>query len=205
MTGKWRLETPLRGREGTRDEPYVRAVFELDDGRRLVFDDVRTLGEMEVVPAAAWARREAEMGPEPLGPVFTPEALRERLATSRRSVKEFLLDQTKVAGLGNIYVVEALWRARVSPRRVARNVGPARARRLHQAIIDVLHEAIGKAGTSLGETYQNYSDSEGDRGAFQAFLAVYDREGEPCRRCRTPLRRIVQGQRSTYYCPRCQR
>ena len=205
MTGKWRLEKPRRGREGRSEEPYVRAVFELDDGRRLSFDDVRTLGEMEVVSATEWARREAAMGPEPLGPAFTPEDLRARLATSRRSVKEFLLDQTKVAGLGNIYVVEALWRARISPRRLARNVGPTRARRLHEAIVEVLREAIGKAGTTLGESWMNYADSEGEPGAFQDFLNVYDREGAPCRRCRTPIRRVVQGQRSTYYCPRCQR
>lgn len=208
MTGKWRLEKPRGAREGGvagPDEPYVRAVFELDDGRRLSFVDVRTLGEMQVVSAQEWSRRAEQMGPEPLDPAFTPENLKERLAASRRSVKEFLLDQSKVAGLGNIYVVEALWRARVSPRRVARNVGGERAARLHRAIVDVLGEAIGKAGTSLGETYLNYADSEGDRGAFQDFLAVYGREGEPCRRCGTRIRRIVQGQRSTFYCPRCQR
>jgi formamidopyrimidine-DNA glycosylase len=145
------------------------------------------------------------MGLEPLGPAFTPEALSRLLAASRRPVKEFLLDQTRVAGIGNIYASEALWRARISPRRRARNVGPVRARRLHRAIVDVLSEAIEKAGTTLGETSQDYVDSEGVPGGFQEFLAVYDREGEPCRRCRTPIRRIVQGQRSTYYCPRCQR
>lgn len=205
MTGKWRLEKPQRGREGSAEGPYVRAVFELDDGQRLSFDDVRTLGEMEVVPLAEWKRRDAAMGPEPLGPAFKPEDLRERLAASRRSVKELLLDQTKVAGLGNIYVSEALWRARISPRRIARNVGPVRARRLHRAIVEVLQEAVRKAGTTLGESWMNYADSEGVPGAFQEFLNVYDREGEPCRRCRNPIRRIVQGQRSTFYCPRCQR
>ena len=145
------------------------------------------------------------MGVEPLSPQFTSELLAELLATSRRPVKEFLLDQSKVAGIGNIYASEALWRARISPRRRARNVGPARARELHAAIVGVLSEAVRKAGTTLGETSQDYVDSEGVPGGFQAFLAVYDREGEPCRRCRTPIRRIVQGQRSTYYCPTCQR
>jgi formamidopyrimidine-DNA glycosylase len=220
MSGKWRVDR-LRGGgpqgRGSRrplaretasaadGEPYVRAVFDLDDGSRLSFVDVRTLGEMEVVTAAEWARREAVMGPEPLGPDFTPELLSALLAGSRRPVKEFLLDQAKVVGIGNIYAVEALWRAGVSPRRRARNVGPARARRLQRAIVDVLSEAIGESGTSLGESYLNYADSEGERGAFQDFLAVYDREGEPCRHCGTPIRRIVQGQRSTYYCPACQR
>ncbi|MGH7565917.1 MAG: Fpg/Nei family DNA glycosylase, partial [Gemmatimonadota bacterium] len=187
------------------DEAYVRAVFDLDDGSRLAFVDVRTLGEMEVVTAAQWARRAAAMGAEPLDPAFTPEVLSALLAGSRRPVKEFLLDQTKVAGVGNIYASEALWRACISPRRRARNVGPARARRLHRAIVDVLSEAIGESGTSLGETYLDYVDTEGEPGSFQDFLAVYDREGEPCRRCGTPIRRIVQGQRSTYCCPTCQR
>lgn len=208
MSGKWRLERPGRARDdgsAAPDEEYVRAVFELDDGQRLSFVDVRTLGEMEVVSAAVWLRRESGMGPEPLDPAFTADLLRERLSTSRRVVKEFLLDQSKIAGIGNIYAAEALWRARVSPRRVARNLGPERARRLHRAIVDVLTEAVGRAGTSLGETYLNYADSEGERGSFQDFLAVYDREGAPCRRCGTRIRRIVQGQRSTCYCPHCQR
>ena len=213
MSGQWRIDRPRRGgrapdrtRESTTgDETYVRAVFELDDGSVLSFVDVRTLGEMEVVTAAQWARREAAMGAEPLDPAFTPEVLFSLLTGSRRPVKEFLLDQTKVAGVGNIYASEALWRARVSPKRRARNVGPERARRLHRAIVDVLSEAIGESGTSLGETYLDYVDTEGDPGRFQDFLAVYDREGEPCRRCGTPIRRIVQGQRSTYYCPTCQR
>ena len=205
MSGHWRMERSRRAVRDSPDDPYVRAVFDLDDGSRLVFVDVRTLGEMEVVSAREWTRREAAMGPEPLEPSFTPEVLVTRLAESRRPVKEFLLDQTKVAGIGNIYAVEALWRARVSPRRRARNVGPERARRLHHAIVEVLTEAVGKAGTTLGETALDYVDSEGAPGEFASFLAVYDREGEPCLRCRTPIRRIVQGQRSTYYCPYCQR
>jgi formamidopyrimidine-DNA glycosylase len=224
MTGQWRVarqrartspgahcgggrvrESRRKGVAQRPDDPYVRAVFELDDGSTLSFVDVRTLGEMEVVSARRWARRETAMGIEPLSPEFTSQALAERLAGSRRPVKEFLLDQTKVAGLGNIYAVEALWRAGISPRRRARSVGIKRAGRLHRAIVDVLRQAVGKAGTSLGETSQDYVDSEGVPGSFQKFLDVYDREGEPCRRCRTAIRRIVQGQRSTYYCPGCQR
>jgi formamidopyrimidine-DNA glycosylase len=215
MSGHWRVERPRRGsrprgsgravRDVSPDDPYVRAVFDLDDGSRLAFVDVRTLGEMEVVSAREWERRAADMGPEPLEPSFTPEVLAARLAESRRAVKEFLLDQTRVAGIGNIYAVEALWRARVSPRRRARNLGPVRARRLHRAIVEVLTEAVGKAGTTLGETALDYVDSEGVPGEFAESLAVYDREGEPCFRCGTLIRRIVQGQRSTYYCPTCQR
>ena len=224
MSGHWRVERPGRRRARsqsprptdrvrdsaaalpvTADDPYARAVFLLDDGSTLVFVDVRTLGEMQIVSGREWSRREASMGIEPLDSAFTAEALAERLAASRRPVKEFLLDQTKVAGIGNIYAVEALWRARVSPRRRARNLGRARAKRLHAAIVGVLEEAVENAGTTLGETALDYVDSEGATGAFQELLAVYGREGEPCVRCATPIRRIVQGQRSTYFCPTCQR
>jgi formamidopyrimidine-DNA glycosylase len=221
MTGQWRVDRPRASRLARRSEggrggviretaradegPYVRAVFDLDDGSRLSYVDVRTLGEMQVLSAREWVRREAAMGVEPLDRSFTSELLVGLLAGSRRPIKEFLLDQSKVSGVGNIYASEALWRARISPRRRARNVGPVRARRLHRAIVDVLSEAIRKAGTTLGETSQDYVDSEGVPGGFQEFLAVYDREGEPCRHCGTAIRRIVQGQRSTYYCRRCQR
>jgi formamidopyrimidine-DNA glycosylase len=184
---------------------YTRAAFELDDGARLLYVDPRTLGEMEVMRGIEWRVREARLGPEPLEPGFTPELLAARLATSRRPVKEALLDQTKVAGLGNIYVSEALWRAGISPRRRARNVGLVRVRRLHAAILAVLSEAIGRSGTSFGSTYLDFVDADGEAGEFYDFLSVYDREGEPCQRCGTPIARIVQGQRSTYYCPHCQR
>ena len=219
MTGQWRIERPRtdrgsrsrsgRGRTAREkapvDDPYARAVFELDDGSRLTYVDVRTRGEMEVLTERGWSRREAAMGVEPLDRAFTPELLDDLLDRSGRQVKEFLLDQTKIAGIGNIYASEALWRARISPRRRARNVGPARANALHAAIVAVLKEAIRKAGTTLGETSQDYVDSDGVPGGFAEFLAVYDREGEPCFRCGTPIRRMVQGQRSTYYCPTCQR
>ena len=206
MSGKWLVEPPDRVREGHDELPrYTRAVFELDDGSRALYVDPRMLGKMELLAGPRWAARAAAIGPEPLDPAFTPEALSARLATSRRNVKEFLLDQTRVAGLGNIYVVEALWRAQISPRRLARNVGPARARRLHRAIVDVLGEAIERSGTTFGSTSFDFLDADGEAGGFYDFLNVYDREGEPCPRCGGPIERIVQGQRSTYFCPRCQR
>jgi formamidopyrimidine-DNA glycosylase len=131
--------------------------------------------------------------------------LEDRLAASRQPLKTFLLDQKRIAGLGNIYVAEAMWRARVSPRRRAKNVGPVRARRLYRAIIDVLSEAVSGSGTSLGGTYLNFADADGDPGEFYEVLNVYDREDQPCRRCGEAIKRIVQAQRSTYYCPDCQR
>ena len=184
---------------------YTRAVFTLDDGTRLLYIDARTLGGMELLSADEWEARSAALGPEPLEHDFTHEVLEARLATSRQAVKPFLLDQTKVAGIGNIYAAEALWRAKVSPRRRARNVGPVRAARLHRAIVDVLGEALGRSGTSLGATYLDYADGDGEPGGFYEQLNVYDREGLPCPRCGVLIRRIVQAQRSTYYCPGCQR
>lgn len=208
MSGRFLLEPPpaeAAGGAGGAPDRYVRAEFALSDGARLRYVDPRTLGEMEVTSERAWAERAAGLGPEPLDPDFTPEILRSRLAGSRRMVKELLLDQGRIAGLGNIYACEALWRARVSPRRRGRNVGPTRAGRLHRAIVEVLTEAIGRSGTSLGETYLDWADDAGARGRFRASLAVYGREGEACPRCGRPIRRIVQGQRSTWYCPGCQR
>lgn len=216
MTGRYQVEPPRSpqraravhdARAAARPELplYTRAVFDLSGGARLLYIDARALGEMEVLSDAAWAAKAGALGPEPLAPDFTPELLAERLAVSRRPVKEVLLDQTRVAGIGNIYASEALWRARISPRRQARNVGPVRSARLHRAIVDVLTEAVGKSGTSLGETLLDYTDADGAPGEFYDLLNVYDREGQPCRRCGTPIRRITQGQRSTYFCPGCQR
>lgn len=209
--GRWNGRSPERARGSGRVSDaaelpaYTRAVFTLDDGTRLLYIDARTLGGMELLSADEWEARSAALGPEPLDPDFTPEVLEARLATSRQPLKPFLLDQTRVAGIGNIYAVEALWRARVSPRRRARNVGPVRAERLHRAIVQVLEEALGRSGTSLGATYLDYADGDGEPGTFYELLNVYDREGLPCRRCGTAIRRIVQAQRSTYYCPECQR
>lgn len=184
---------------------YVRAIFDLDDGGRLLYVDPRTLGQMEVLDGGAWREKAERLGPEPLDAAFTPAVLLDRLAATRRPVKVALLDQSVVAGLGNIYVCEALWRARTSPRRRGVNLGPKRAGRLHRAIVDVLSEAVGKQGTTLGATYLNWADAEGEAGGFREFLDVYGREGEPCRRCEAEIRRIVQAQRSTWYCPTCQR
>lgn len=209
--GRWNGRSPKRARgpgrvsDAAELPAYTRAVFTLDDGTRLLYIDARTLGGMELLSADEWEARSAALGPEPLDPGFTPEVLEAGLAISRQPVKPFLLDQTRVAGIGNIYAVEALWRARVSPRRRARNVGPVRTARLHRAIVQVLEEALGRSGTSLGATYLDYADGDGEPGTFYELLNVYDREGLPCRRCGTAIRRIVQAQRSTYYCPECQR
>lgn len=189
---------------GAPREPHTHAVFALDDGGELRYVDARRFGVLSVHRTLE-VRRSAELrllGPDPLSEDFTFTYLLECLsASSGVSIKNFLLDQRRLAGLGNIYVSEALHAAGISPRRLARNVDPRRAERLHRTIREVLSASVERRGT----TFRDYVDAEGAWGENQHHLAVYGREGEPCRVCGAPIRRIVQGARSTFFCPRCQR
>jgi formamidopyrimidine-DNA glycosylase len=194
----------MRGNSGARHEHVV---LVLDDGTRIGFVDPRRFGSMDLVPTAAEESHPlmASLGPEPLSDAFTPDVLSAALSGKRTPIKAALLDQTVVAGLGNIYVCEALYRARISPRRSAHTVQGARAARLVAAIRAVLAEAIGAGGSSL----RDYVRADGDIGRFQESFAVYGREGEPCPSCPGPpcrgVQRIVQAGRSTFFCPRLQR
>lgn len=179
--------------------PAVR--MPLTDGRVLLYHDVRRFGRLDRFTAEEWERRSRALGIEPLGPEFTPERLRWLARTSRVALKTWLMDQRRVVGVGNIYASEALFRARLSPRRWARTLTRAEAGRLHDAVRAVLTEAIEFRGTTL----LDYRDPSGERGNFADRLLVYDRAGEPCRVCGAPIRRIVQGGRSTFFCPTCQR
>lgn len=179
---------------------HVAAEFDLDDGRTLYYDDVRRLGGFRLLRPEEWARSERELGPEPLSASFTAARLAALLAGRRAPVKNVLLDQRRVAGLGNIYVSEALFRARIDPRRPAGELAPPEVRRLHRSVRAVLREALERAGTTLTD----YRSVDGRPGTFQERLRVYGREGEPCPRCGAPLRRIVQAGRSTFLCPLCQ-
>jgi formamidopyrimidine-DNA glycosylase len=183
------------------DDPYVRARLWLDDGRVLCFRDVRRFGRIAVVQAGDYSviPTLAALGPEPLSDDFDPVRFAAELARTRAPVKPFLLSQRPVAGVGNIYADEALWRAGVHP--ASRRVGPTRARALHAAIRAVLAEAIEREGT----TFRDYRMVNGRSGRNAAFLVAYGQAGRPCPRCSTPLRRIVLGGRGTTYCPRCQR
>ncbi len=180
----------------------------VDLGRhRLVFEDPRYFGRLMFTDGAL-----ARLGPEPLESKFTPAGLAGALRGSRRAIKVRLLDQRVVAGLGNIYASEALFRARLSPRRPAGSLRPAEVRRLHRAIRAVLREAIrfgstvplDWAGTAGGDGLFYYGRAAGAPDYYQERLAVYGRAGRPCRRCGAEIRRLVQAGRSTFYCPRCQ-
>jgi formamidopyrimidine-DNA glycosylase len=179
---------------------HIAARLHLDDGRTLFYDDVRRLGGLRLVTGGDWEIEEARLGPEPLEPGYRAADLGRMLTATRSPVKNALMDQRRVAGVGNIYASEALFRARVDPRRQGRDLTPDEVKRLHRTVRGVLREAIQQAGTS----FQNYRAVNGRSGEFQSSLDVYGREGEPCRTCGETIARIAQAGRSTFYCPACQ-
>lgn len=176
---------------------FTRASMSLDDGTAVVFQDVRKFGRWQ------WSERLpgrlAALGPEPLE--IGRDEFAARLRSRRARLKALLLDQEFLRGLGNIYADEALFRARLHPLRSADGVGPRKARDLHGAIQAVLRNAIDAGGTSI----RDYRDSRGAEGGFQRQIRIYGRDGEPCVSCGTRVRRVVVAQRSTHFCPRCQR
>jgi len=197
MTGKLRFAAPDE-HPGTHDH----IVIALADGRRLFFNDTRKFGRFRI--AVPGPDPLAHLGPEPLDDAFTPDVLRRQLADKSRMLKPLLLDQTTVAGLGNIYVDEALWQARLHPCRRADTLAPAETRRLHAAIVAVLRRAVDNCGTTLGDGETNFYSVSGHRGRNADALNVFRRDGLPCPRCGTALERTVVGQRGTHFCPRCQ-
>jgi formamidopyrimidine-DNA glycosylase len=188
-----------------RDLPkYSHAVFYFEDETRLVFQDQRHFGLMKIVATAGLheAKEIKKLAPEPFSDDFNPQYFREILKTSKKSLKEFLLDQTKVLGLGNIYASEAMFLARANPQVAANRLSARKANVLFEKIREVLHESIAH-GSTLNVNPENI-DGSYYGGGYENHWRVYDREKQPCANCETPVRRIVQGGRSTYFCPRCQ-
>lgn len=175
----------------------------LDDGRALVYNDPRRFGLMRLVSRAELASvaELQPLGPEPFGPDFNPEYLWRVSRGRTGAIKNLLMDQRIVAGVGNIYASEILFRARVRPTRRAGRVTRAEVERIATITPRVLREAIGSGGT----TFRSYRDARGQPGRFVERLRVYDREGQPCVVCATPIRAVVVGQRSSFFCPRCQK
>jgi formamidopyrimidine-DNA glycosylase len=182
------------------ERPHLRALFGLDDGTWVLYADQRRFGTMRLLEAGEleehWAKR---VGPEPLDGSWTASDLRRSLRGRTAPIKALLLDQRVVAGVGNIYADEALWIARIHPLTQGGKIGPARAARLHAAVIEVLERGIAAQGASI-DTYRGV---DGAAGSMQERFAVYDREGEPCPRCGRPIRKIRVAQRGTHYCPSC--
>jgi formamidopyrimidine-DNA glycosylase len=189
----------------------TRLVFHLQSGYALGFTDRRNLGIVRLVHRRELNRLKElqQLGLEPLQPEFTVERFRDLLDGSRRSIKEFLLDQTKVVGLGNIYAAEALHRASISPRHQVVVIARSRKRlaSLHRSIIETLQEAVQsqRSGVPLHMDFIGDKVSNGYEPRSDMRFRVYDREGEPCFTCGAQIKRIRQGGRSTYYCPRCQK
>jgi formamidopyrimidine-DNA glycosylase len=194
-----RMTGQLLFRPGPADRP-PRFVWILDPRTELHFQDVRRFGRLWAFDPAAEDEFFAGMGPEPFGDAFDVAYLRRALEGRRAPLKAFLLDQRRIAGVGNIYADEALFRARLHPLRAAGSVGPREARRLHAALLETLQAGIDHEGSSI----ESFVDPAGERGSFQEILSVYQRTGEPCRVCGTTVRRTVVGGRGTHFCPRCQ-
>jgi formamidopyrimidine-DNA glycosylase len=172
----------------------------LDPGTELHFQDVRRFGRLWAFPPEGEDAFFEGMGPEPFSGAFSVAYLRGALEGRRAPLKAFLLDQRRVAGVGNIYADEALFRARLHPLRAAGSVGPREAQRLHAALLETLQDGIDHEGSSI----ESFVDPAGRRGSFQELLGVYQRTGQPCRLCGTTIRRLEVGGRGTHYCPSCQ-
>lgn len=194
MSGRLRLE------RSEAEIPYTRLVLHLDSGDSVYFINPRRLG------TAILCRNGFgdDLGVEPLSPAFTPEALANLSSASRAPIKHVLMDQRRIAGIGNIYATESLWQAGIDPRRSANSLSENEASALHESLVTMLSEAIDQLGTTLGSSISDYRPSSEETGLFQNRLFVYGREGEDCPRCGTTIERTVQQGRSTCYCPSCQ-
>ncbi|HEY5977470.1 MAG TPA: bifunctional DNA-formamidopyrimidine glycosylase/DNA-(apurinic or apyrimidinic site) lyase [Solirubrobacterales bacterium] len=187
--------------ERTASERFLRAAFDLDDGRRLWFTDPRRFGEAFLIDDDRLPTRFEALGVEPLSPDFTPEELGAQAQGRTAPLKSFLLDQARIAGVGNIYADEALFRARLHPLSPAGSMRPEHLEELRDAVVAALEAGLEHGGASIDD----YRDGRGERGEMQNEFLVHTREGEPCpRRDGGTIVRIVVGGRSTYYCPACQ-
>lgn len=200
MTGRFlylSIEAPL--------PKHTHAILYLDNERRLVFTDQRHFGLMKIVHSDELmeAKELRSLAPEPFSEEFTPDYLHAALSRSRRTLKETLLDQKRVLGLGNIYAAEVMFMARINPFTVASALSRRRVPRLHRAILDVLSESLAH-GSTMNVDPENI-DGSYYGGNYEGHWRVYDREGEPCPSCKASIHRIAHAGRSTFFCPRCQR
>jgi formamidopyrimidine-DNA glycosylase len=206
MTGRFTVSgAPTAGyvHDPGEDSRHDHVVFHMEGGERVVFNDPRRFGSMDLWPMSGIDAYPAfaDLGPEPMSNRFSGAYLREVLKTRKTPIKSALLDQSIVAGLGNIYVCEALYRAGVSPSRLAGSISGPRLERLAAEVRVVIAEAIEAGGSSISD----FAAADGSLGYFQHKFKVYDREGEPCGACGRVITRLVQAGRSSFYCKKCQR
>jgi formamidopyrimidine-DNA glycosylase len=208
LDGGWTLALHLRMSgyidvQGPEIEPdrYTHLVLRLDDGRQIFFHDTRKFGRARLLDAAGVAALEVAHGPEPLEADFSVEALGQLLRSRRRAIKPLLLDQAVLAGVGNIYADEALWWAGIHPLRPSDSLDDGEVARLHQGIRAALRAGLDHGGSTL----RDYRNAYGAAGSNQQHFNAYDRAGQPCPRCATPIMKTTVAQRGTHYCPACQR
>lgn len=197
MTGRFELAALKTDRT-----PHVHVVLELNDDRQLMFHDTRKFGRFYLTESVGDII--GRLGPEPLGKSFTSKSFGQMLTRRRRQIKSLLLDQGFLAGLGNIYVDEALWASKIHPRRLANSLDADEVRSLHRSIRQVLRRAIDNAGTSLGDGLGNFAWLNQQRGRNSNALKVFRRTGQACMRCGQAIERIVVAQRGTHICTKCQ-
>jgi formamidopyrimidine-DNA glycosylase len=183
-------------------EIHERVALALDDNTELRFIDTRKFGRWTLLDDAN--ERLGKLGPEPMEDDFTPDDMHAILHSRRRRLKPLLLDQHMLAGLGNIYVDEAMWVAKLHPCRLSDTIDKRHSKALHKAIRKVLQKGINSMGTTLGTGKGNFYSVAGRRGRNQDGLQVFRRDGEPCPRCGTIIQRSIVAQRSTHFCPKCQ-
>lgn len=200
MSGRFQLLTFER-----ENPKFTHAILYLENEDKLVFSDQRHFGFMRIIKTSDLSKSKEiiKLAPEPFSEDFSQKYFRDVLKTSTRSLKEFLLDQTKVCGLGNIYAAEAMFLTKINPQIPANEVSTVKANRLHNFIIEVLQESIDN-GSTLNVDPENI-DGSYYGGGYEDHWRVYDREGEPCINCGNKIKRVKQGGRSSYYCPKCQR
>jgi formamidopyrimidine-DNA glycosylase len=191
------------GRDRDDEPPYLRVRLLLDGGDRLVFTDLRRFGTGVVLDGRDQLEDYlgSRLGPEPLDPSFTPDVLKQRASGRKAPVKAFLLDQSRIAGIGNIYADEALFRARIHPLKPAGRLRRPELERLRDAIVETLEAGIGSFGASI----DRYRDANGEPGQMQKRFLIHLREGEPCPRCGSTVVKLRAAGRGTYICPSCQR
>lgn len=197
MTG--RVVTSDAARAG--ELRHIAVSLHLRDGRAILYDDARRFGDLDLRDESGWAARDAELGVEPLSDAFTAELLHALTRTSITPIRNWLLDQRRIAGVGNIYAVEALFRAGIRPTRRSRTLRRRETAALRDTLREVLQESIDARGTTISD----YRDASGEPGGFVRRLRVYDRQGESCLTCGAAIKRVVLSNRSAFYCPSCQR
>ncbi len=197
MEGKYRVSADLNA-----IDKHSHAIFTLDDGEMLIYNDVRKFGRMQLWPTDKLNENKSlkKLGPEPLSPEFTFDNIKPRIIKHRKDIKTVLLDQSVMSGLGNIYVDEVLWQAKVHPETPANHLTDEEIK----TIIDCSNSEIKLAIESGGSTVRSYLDANGHKGNMQDRLKVYGKEGQPCARCGTTIEKIKVGGRGTHFCPKCQ-